>query len=144
MTTTQNTAFLKRSNLNTPSSEIEKEFSVKGSVAFYSIIDERLKKFGLGKNLKKEITLSLALIAQYHRYIKTGDVFLLNTINILKAQLEALKQSDESEGDEDENTFLDELAIMYEKYGSFDTKEKTIAQYETMKKGLINSFKRDK
>ena len=134
---TKNMAFLLKSELHTSILDIKEDYSIEGFLALTNIIDERFKIFGLGKNLNKEVELMLELTELYNKYIQSGDRFILNTIKILKAQLEGLKQPlEESE----EITFEDELSMLVDKYGVINPKEVTVYSYELLKKGLANGY----
>jgi len=129
-------AFLLKSNLNKPSEEIQEIQDIEGVTFFIQMLDERFQEFGIGKKLKKEIEIKLDLIKTYIKIAQTGDVFLMNTVNILKAQLESM-QMDEDE--KEEISFSKEYAIVSKNCGHYlNPKKITVYEYELMKLSLQN------
>ena len=128
--------FLLKSNLNKPESELETGDIIEGLKSFIVMIDERLKVFGHGKSLKKELDLKLELIQVYLRIVETGDRFLNNTVKILKAQLEALELAQDEKEEYNEQ---EEIAEVFRRCGGFHNPKKvTVYEYELMKLSIKN------
>lgn len=115
-----------KSNLN--KRHLKKDSIGLGFEYYIRLIDEFFKEFGITKTFDESISLKKEIISLNLKFNITGDRFLLNIIELKKAQLNKLDNINIDKSIN--NNFKDEMSKVIESFNVIvDIKELTIYQY---------------